>query len=110
MFLAKVIGTVVASQKHESVTGIKMLILQPVDEFGEPNDEPVVAVDGTAMAGPGEIVYGIGSREGALVLENWFNPCDHGILGIVDEICVAVDGVDQLTARAGSFVTPEGGE
>ena len=106
MFLAKVIGTVVATQKHPSVEGIKMLIVQPVDEHGEPNDEPVVAVDGTAMAGPGETVYCIGSREGALVLKDWFNPCDHGILGIVDEIFVVVDGEDRVTLRSGEFVDP----
>jgi len=109
MFLGKIIGTVVASQKHRSVQGIKLLIVQPVDEFGKPNDEPVVAVDGTHMAGPGETVYCIGSREGALVLEDWFNPCDHGILGIIDEIYVVTDGEGRKTLREGSFVDEEGG-
>ena len=108
MFLAKVIGTVVATQKCEALQGIKMLIVQPVNEFGEPNDEPVVAVDGTHMAGPRDTVYCIGSREGALVLEDWFNPADMGILGIIDEVCVAVDGESKVTLRSGDF-TGEGG-
>jgi len=111
MFLAKVIGTVVATQKHESLKGIKLLIVQPVDEFGEPNDEPVVAVDGTHMAGPRETVYCIGSREGALVLEDWFNPADMGILGIVDEVFVVKNGEEHHTHRGGSFTgEPAGGK
>ena len=103
MFLARVIGTVVATQKHPSLEGIKLLILQPVNEFNRPNDEPVVAVDGTQMAGPGETVYCIGSREGALVLEDWFNPADVGILGIIDEIYVVTDGEGRVTHHGGSF-------
>jgi hypothetical protein len=41
------------------------------------------------MAGPGETVFVIASREGSLVLEKWFTPVDHGIVGIVDQIYVA---------------------
>jgi len=91
MQLGRVIGTVVATEKHEALKGIKLLIVQPLDEYEEPIDQPVVTVDGTAMAGPGELIWMIGGREGALVLEDWFTPVDHGILGIVDEIYVSVD-------------------
>jgi ethanolamine utilization protein EutN len=90
MQLAKVIGTVVATQKHEALDGIKLLIVQPLMPDGKAKGRPVVAVDGTAMAGPGETIFMIGGREGALVLEKWFTPVDHGIVGIVDDIYVAV--------------------
>jgi len=90
MQLGKIIGTVVATQKHEALQGIKLLIVQPVTPDGKPKGRAVVAVDGTAMAGPGETVFVIGGREGALVLEKWFTPVDHGIVGIVDDIHVAV--------------------
>jgi ethanolamine utilization protein EutN len=89
MQLAKVIGTVVATQKHEALQGVKLLIVQPVTPDGRPKGRPVVAADGTAMAGPGETVFIIASREGSLVLEKWFTPVDHGIVGIVDQIYVA---------------------
>jgi len=91
MELGKVIGTVVATHKHEALVGIKLLIVQPITPDGKPKGKPVVAVDGTAMAGPGETIFMIGGREGALVLEQWFTPVDHGIIGIVDDIYVAVD-------------------
>jgi len=84
---------VVATEKHEALEGIKLLIVQPLAPDGEPTGRPVVAVDGTAMAGPGEIIFMIGGREGALVLEKWFTPVDHGIIGIVDDICVAVSAL-----------------
>ena len=89
MQLAKVVGTVVATTKHEALQGIKLLIVQPVAPDGSPQGCPVVAADGTAMAGPGETVFIIASREGSLVLENWFTPVDHGIVGIVDDIYLA---------------------
>ena len=89
MQLAKVIGTVVATAKHEALRGVKLLIVQPMTPDGKPRGRPVVAADGTAMAGPGETVFIIASREGSLVLENWFTPVDHGIVGIVDHIYVA---------------------
>lgn len=95
MQLGRVIGTVVATVKHKALKGIKLLIVQPLDEYEEPIDQPVVAVDGTAMAGPGELIWMIGGREGALVLTDWFTPVDHGILGIVDEVCVSVDKDDR---------------
>jgi len=93
MKLAKVIGTVVASQKHKALEGVKLLIVQPISPDGEPRGKPVVAVDGTAMAGPDETVFMIGGREGALVLESWFTPVDHGIIGIVDDIYVDVSAI-----------------
>ena len=93
MQLAKVIGTVVATRKHEALEGIKLLIVQPVTPDGKPHGRPVVAADGTAMAGPGETVFVIAAREGSLVLEKWFTPVDHGIVGIVDEIYVATDAL-----------------
>jgi ethanolamine utilization protein EutN len=91
--LAKVIGTVVASEKHEALEGIKLLIVQPLTPDGQPKGRPVVAADGTAMAGPGETIFMIGGREGAMVLERWFTPVDHGIVGIVDDIYVAVSAI-----------------
>jgi len=93
--LGKVIGTVVATQKHEALAGIKLLIVQPITPDGKAKGRAVVAVDGTAMAGPGETIFMIGGREGALVLEKWFTPVDHGIVGIVDDIYVAVNALPE---------------
>jgi len=47
-----------------------------------------VAADGTALAGPGDIVFFVESREAAQALPEKFVPVDHAITGIVDEIDV----------------------
>lgn len=86
MQLAEVIGTVVASVKSEGLEGIRFLIVQPLDRDREPSGRPVVAADAVSMAGPGELVYVVGSREAALALPEPFVPVDHAIVGIVDAV------------------------
>lgn len=46
----------------------------------------MVAADAIHMAGPGERVYFVASREAAVALEDSFVPVDHAILGIVDQL------------------------
>ena len=83
MKLGRVIGTVVCDKKHESLEGVKLLLLQPVDEGGTPEGQPLVACD-TYQAGPGDFVLFEGGREAAIVLKNWYNPADAAVMGIVD--------------------------
>jgi ethanolamine utilization protein EutN len=86
MILGRVVGTVVASQKAPGLEGIKLLLVQPLDRHREPEGTPVVAADGVAMAGPGDLVYYVSSREAALACPEPFVPVDDAIVGIVDEV------------------------
>lgn len=86
MQLGRVIGTVVATVKYEGLEGIKLLIVQPLDRRQEPEGHPVVAADAVHMAGPGELIYFVGSREAAQALPQTFVPVDHAIVGIVDAV------------------------
>ena len=88
MQFARVIGTLVATQKADGLEGVKFLIVQPLDKHCQPVGEPQVAADGTAQAGPGELVFVIYSREAALALPEWFVPVDLAIIGIVDQVDV----------------------
>ena len=88
MRFARVIGTLVATQKAPGLDGVKFLVVQPLDKHRQPVGEPQVAADGTAQAGPGELVFVIASREAALALPEWFVPVDLAIIGIVDEVDV----------------------
>jgi ethanolamine utilization protein EutN len=85
MFLGRVEGTVVASTTAKGMMGVKLLIVQPLDEALEKNGSLLVAAD-TAQAGPGDLVYLVGSREAALALDPWFVPVDAAIVGIVDAV------------------------
>ena len=86
MKLGRVVGTLVATEKTPDLDGVKFLIVQMLDKHQEPAGEPVVAADGVHMAGPGELVYVVGSREAAQAMPNTFVPVDHAIVGIVEEV------------------------
>lgn len=86
MQLARVVGTVVATVRSRGLDGIKLLVVQPLDRRQEPKGDPVVAADGVAMAGPGELVTIVASREAALALPETFVPVDHAIVGLVDAV------------------------
>ena len=84
MYLGRVIGTVVATRRIPGLEGCKLLCVEPTDSAGAPNGAPIeVAVD-TSQAGPGDLVFLVGSREATLALEPTFVPVDAAILGIVD--------------------------
>jgi ethanolamine utilization protein EutN len=86
MQLARVIGTVVATTKVAGLEGVRFLVVQPLDRQQREIGTPVVAADAVAMAGPGELVYVVASREAALACPEKFVPVDHAIVGIVDEV------------------------
>lgn len=88
MQLARVEGTVVATIKSEGLEGIKFLIVQPLDKHQNPVGSTVVAADAVQMAGPGELVYFVSSREAAEAMPVRFVPVDHAIVGIVDQVDV----------------------
>ncbi len=79
----RVIGTVVSTQKVESLEGVKLLLLQPLDEEDKPSGDPIAACD-VVQAGVGDTVIYEGGREAALALREWFNPADATIMGIID--------------------------
>ncbi len=86
MKLGRVRGTVVASIKDPGMVGMKLLIVQPLDERRRDAGACVVAADGVYQAGIGDVVYYVASREAAEAMEPKFVPVDHAIVGIVDDI------------------------
>jgi ethanolamine utilization protein EutN len=89
MKLARVLGTVVATRKVEGLDGIKLLVVQPLDEALAPRGRTEVAADATAQAAPGELVFMVASREGAQALPHTFVPVDLAVTGIVDDVAQA---------------------
>jgi ethanolamine utilization protein EutN len=85
MYLGRVNGTVVASRKAAGMEGMKLLVVQPLDDELAEVGSLEVAVD-TVQAGPGDLVYLVGSREAALALDPWFVPVDAAIVGVVDQV------------------------
>ena len=84
MLLAKVIGTVVATRKEPSLTGLKFLLLRNVDQEGQPGSTTVVAADAVG-AGVGEMVlYASGSSARQTVATDK-KPVDAVVMAIVDQ-------------------------
>ena len=85
MQLARVVGRVVATVKQDTLSGVTLQWLQPVNAHGAKAGKPLIAVDRVGV-GPGEYVYYITSREAAMTLDNPFAAVDAGIVGKVDHI------------------------
>lgn len=85
MIFAKVIGTVVSTQKDKNLDGKKLLLCKEVDHNGKPLNTYHVAVD-AVQAGEGSFVllsYGSSAR----MTETTKNaPIDAVILAIIDDV------------------------
>jgi ethanolamine utilization protein EutN len=83
MQLARVIGTVVATVKNDSLSGRKLLIVQTLNADLEPNGKPLVAIDSVG-AGVGELVFWCRGKEASFPFKREDTPTDCTIVGIVD--------------------------
>ncbi|WP_258358774.1 EutN/CcmL family microcompartment protein [Moorella sulfitireducens] len=83
MLIAEVTGTVVATRKHESLTGSKLLLIRPL--HGGRRGETLVAVDAVG-AGRGELVLVVAGSAARLGLGVSQAPVDLTIVGIIDQV------------------------
>jgi ethanolamine utilization protein EutN len=86
LFLAKVIGNVVSTQKNQGFLGMKLLLIQPyIAKDGDliPSGNSIVAVDSVGAGEEELVMYTQGSS--ARVTDSTRNsPVDAVIVGIVD--------------------------
>jgi ethanolamine utilization protein EutN len=86
MKLGRVIGRVVSTRKMDCLEGLKLLLVQPLDEDKRDAGPAIVAFD-TVKAGEGDVVFFEAGKEAAQANPNgWFNPADAAIIGIVDAV------------------------
>lgn len=85
MLLGKVIGSVWATRKYETIKGYKILLVQPLNSDNEKLGDPIMALD-TVGAGPGETIFYITASEAVIPLDVDMAPVDASIVGIVDSI------------------------
>jgi len=81
--LARVLGEVVSTMKDANLTGMKLLVVQPISPAGEPVGRSLVALDSVG-AGVGENVFFVRGREAAFPFYPAEPPTDASIVGIVD--------------------------
>lgn len=85
MNLARIIGTIWATQKDPQLNNIKMQIIQPLDSRQREVGQPIIALDSVG-AGTGEIVMYVTSSEAVIPLRKKPALSDATIVGIVDNI------------------------
>jgi ethanolamine utilization protein EutN len=87
--LARVIGTIVASVKSDSLVGRKLMVIQPLNGQLDNAGKPMVAVDSSG-AGVGDIVIWCRGRESSFPFAPVEVPTDCTIVGIIDSINATV--------------------
>jgi len=87
MQIAKVCGTVVSTQKEPSLRGVKFLLLQLLDEEGQPLPEYEVAADSVG-AGVDEWVLVSRGSAARQVPGSETRPLDALVVGIIDTVSV----------------------
>jgi ethanolamine utilization protein EutN len=83
MQLARVIGTVVATVKNDSLEGRKLLVVQSLNADLRPQGAPLVALDAVG-AGVGELIFWCRGKEASFPFRREDTPTDCTIIAIVD--------------------------
>jgi microcompartment protein CcmK/EutM len=94
MTLAKVVATIVSTEKHVHYKGQKILVVQPVGPDGKPKGKSLVAVDGV-QAGIGDLVLVVDEGGSARTVIG-----DESAVTIRTAVCGIVDRVDMEEGRA----------
>ncbi len=86
MLIARVVGELVATQKHESHKGRKILLVQPLNLDGSDRGEPVVALD-AVDAGVGDRVLLVTEGFSAMTaVGRPQSPIDMAVIGFIDHV------------------------
>lgn len=100
MVIGRVIGTLVATQKHGKIHGAKLLLVQPLTLEDQPKGAPLLTIDSVG-AGVGEkVLVVIEGRAAGAALRRKAAPVDAAIIGIVDH--VSIDAQHEPPRKAAS--------
>jgi ethanolamine utilization protein EutN len=86
MQIARVIGTVVSTQKHRKFEGAKLLLVQPLNIDDTPRGSALLAVDGVGAGVRERVLVVLEGRAAGEALGKSAAPVDAAIIGIIDRI------------------------
>ncbi len=95
MTLGRVIGTVVATQKHRKFEGAKLLLVQPITLDDKPRGTALLAVDSVGAGVNEKVLVVMEGRAAAEAVGRKGTPVDAAIVGIVDRV-----DIDERTGTA----------
>jgi microcompartment protein CcmK/EutM len=90
MQLARVVGNVIATQKHRKFEGAKLMLVQPLNLDDTPRGSTLLAVDGVGAGVDEKVLIVLEGRAAGEALGRKGAPVDAAIIGIVDS--VEIDG------------------
>jgi microcompartment protein CcmK/EutM len=86
MQIARVIGTVVSTQKHRTFEGAKLLLVQPVTVDDQPRGTPLLAVDSVGAGVRERVLIVLEGRAAGEALGRKAAPVDAAVVGIIDRV------------------------
>jgi ethanolamine utilization protein EutN len=86
MQIARVIGTLVSTQKHRTFEGAKLLLVQPLNLDDSPRGAALLAVDGVGAGVHEKVLVVLEGRAAGEALGRKAAPVDAAVVGIVDTI------------------------
>ena len=86
MQIARVVGTVVATQKHGAFEGAQLLLVQPRTLEGEPRGTALLAVDSLGAGVHERVLIVMEGRAAGQVLGRTLAPVDAAVVGIIDTV------------------------
>ncbi len=86
MQIARVVGTVVATQKHRKFEGAKLLLVQPVTLDDRPRGAALLAVDTVGAGVHEKVLLVIEGRAAGEALGKKAAPVDAAVIGIIDAV------------------------
>lgn len=88
MQIARVVGNVIATQKHRKFEGAKLLLVQPVSLDDQPKGPALLAVDSVGAGVHEKVLVVIEGRAANEAIGTKGAPVDAAIIGIIDSVDV----------------------
>ena len=86
MQIARVIGTVVSTQKHRKFEGAKLMLVQPLNLDDTPRGHTLLAIDGVGAGVNEKVLVVLEGRAAGEALGRKAAPVDAAIVGIIDSV------------------------
>jgi len=89
MLIARVVGDLVATQKHRSHEGRKLLLVQPINLDGSRRGEPLIALDAIGVGTGDQVLLTTDGYAAMSSLGLKESPVDAAVIGFIDSIDLA---------------------
>ena len=86
MLIARVVGELVATQKHPSHEGRKLLLVQPLNLDGSPRGNAVVALDAVDAGVGDQVLVVTEGFSASSAVGRTGSPIDMTVIGFIDHI------------------------